>query len=47
MVQSFHIQRAKLEVGEEAYQPGEQLEEVGDMPAGEMVEKSPTLMHIQ
>jgi hypothetical protein len=33
---NFHIQRAKLEAGEEAYQPGEQLEEAGDMSAGEL-----------
>jgi hypothetical protein len=34
-VQSQHIQWIKLEVGRGAYQPGEKLEEVGDMPAQE------------
>jgi hypothetical protein len=36
MVQSLHIQQAKLEEGSGAYQPQEKLEEVGSMPAGEM-----------
>jgi hypothetical protein len=36
MVQSFHIQQAKLEAGNGTYQPGEKLEEVGRMPTGEM-----------
>jgi hypothetical protein len=36
MVQSLHIQQAKLEEGSGAYQPGEKLEEAGSMPEGEM-----------
>jgi hypothetical protein len=36
MVQSLHIQQAKLEEGSGAYQPQEKLEEAGSMPAGEM-----------
>ena len=36
IVQSLHIQQAKLEEGSGAYQPQEKLEEVGSMTAGEM-----------
>jgi hypothetical protein len=36
MVQSLHIQQAKLEEGRGAYQPQEELEEVIIMPAQEM-----------
>jgi hypothetical protein len=36
MVQSLHIQQAKLEAGSGTYQPGEKLEEAGSMPGGEM-----------
>jgi hypothetical protein len=35
MVQSLHIQQVKLETDGGAYQPGEKLEEVGDMPTQE------------
>jgi hypothetical protein len=34
MVQILHIQQAKLEVGNGAYQPREKLEEDGSMPVG-------------
>jgi hypothetical protein len=37
IVQSQHIQQIRLET-DGAYQPKEQLEEAGDMPAGEMTE---------
>jgi hypothetical protein len=36
IVQSMHIQNARLETGEGAYQSKEQLEETGDMPAEEL-----------
>jgi hypothetical protein len=36
MVQSLHIQQAKLEAGSGAYQPQEKLEEAGSKPVGEM-----------
>jgi hypothetical protein len=35
---SRHIQQAKLETDGGAYQPGEKLKEVGDMPVGELTE---------
>jgi hypothetical protein len=39
MVQSFHIQQAMLETDGGVYQLGEQLEEVGDIPAQEEMHK--------
>jgi hypothetical protein len=35
IVQSLHIQQIKLETGRGAYQPGEELEEVGVEPTQE------------
>jgi hypothetical protein len=38
IVQSMHIQQAKLETGGGAYQSEEQLEEAGDEPTEELTE---------
>jgi hypothetical protein len=40
IVKSMHIQQAKLETYEGAYQPWEILEEVGDIPIGELTEEN-------